>query len=350
MRAPVGMALACLLGGCAGSFTVDDDGKPDGDPDTHVTDSDGLFDSDDTARLDVLCPALDPADLLDPSAPFLSLTDGAVAWHPATGLRMWGDAPTGGDLLTPDWIHDCPIDPNGAIAGSFQGRTACLVEADGDVVCCPVADLLAPALPRTGLVDLSGFGDVACAVTSAGTLHCADGLPIPPSGLPASLQVEILWDTDGHEICALLATGGVHCFGRTGFANDTDLTHGCWQRIALGANGTWCALGRDGSIRCSSSEFFELEQVPAGTRYRALVLSRQNACVLDAAGAIQCWGPMWTAAALDASSAPPVVTDLPAERGFVALSVGVNTGCAMRDDGEVLCWGDPASGIVREAP
>ena len=61
-------------------------------------------------------------------------------------------------------------------------------------------------------------------------------------------------------------------------------------------------------------------------------------CGIRNDGEVTCWGG-------------PLAQDFPPPRGpFMAVSVADSAACGLRDNGEIACWGDPNSPLMRESP
>jgi alpha-tubulin suppressor-like RCC1 family protein len=111
----------------------------------------------------------------------------------------------------------------------------------------------------------------------------------------------------------------------------------------------YCALLRDGTVRCSGSserggvDGSSLTQpgpLP-GVRGAVRVMTDTNhSCILLAAGTVQCWGSNQVGqlgdGGVEDSLVPVNVANIDSAR---ALAVGGATACAALDDGTVWCWG-----------
>lgn len=96
-----------------------------------------------------------------------------------------------------------------------------------------------------------------------------------------------------------------------------------------------CSIGADGSLLCTGSDAFGLDQPPAGA-FAQVAVETDYACAIRADDAtIACWG----APAEDLGQlAPP-------EGAFSSIDLGLAAACGLRTTGEVACWGDPSLGL-----
>ncbi len=209
--------------------------------------------------------------------------------------------------------------------------------------------------------------------------------PETPSLVPGLRDVKEIAVGDEH-VCALRHDGSVRCWGSNDFGQLGDGTNkaratpvapaglsGKVIQIAAGGYHT-CALLDDGSARCwgendegqlgdgsvdnpKGSTGFPLMLMAAAPEGPAAVhglppattiRSRgDHTCVLDAAGAVACWG---------SSSGMGRQVDHPEKRGkrrpvpvrdlhdATALSLGTDHSCARLRDKRVMCWGGNGAG------
>jgi alpha-tubulin suppressor-like RCC1 family protein len=186
-------------------------------------------------------------------------------------------------------------------------------------------------------------------------------------------------------VCAILANGEVRCWGRNsagqlGYGqrsaigdNETPEVAGSVQlggsalQLVLGTAHT-CALLSDRTVRCFGSNTNQLlgyvgpaigdDEVAAfapALTFEAPVLAlaagNAHTCALLENGSVRCWGRnqygqlglATSAASLDITSNPaPVELGGPA----VKIAAGGNTSCAVLASGELVCWGQAASGSL----
>lgn len=134
--------------------------------------------------------------------------------------------------------------------------------------------------------------------------------------------------------CALLASGGVKCWGDNGFGQ-------------LG-NGTTVNQSSPVDVRTSATNARPLSGVAA------ISLGHGHVCALTTAGGVRCWGDNQAGQLGDGSTklsgAPVVVRSTPTKRAPLAkvasISVGAFFSCARMPNGLAKCWGDNSSGAL----
>ena len=188
-------------------------------------------------------------------------------------------------------------------------------------------------------------------------------------------------DAGDKHTCAILADRSVHCWGiggdgRLGYGNQSDLPNaaaagpvdlgpGRSARAFAAGFDFSCAILDTGAVRCwgggangrlgngstasvlSPAAGAAVDLGP-GLTATAITAGYQHACAILSDGSVRCWG-LGTAGRLgygnqasvgdneSVASAGPV--DLGAGHRAVAISAGWYHTCAIRDDGQLLCWG-----------
>jgi hypothetical protein len=219
-----------------------------------------------------------------------------LRWHSGVGL----DVPTG-DLCT----------------------VPCMCGLGFEYVACARTPAASCSLQR--VVGIAMLGDIDCALTSDGILHCAiTGGPLMPLGsLPPMHQIAAAV----YHACALDVAGGVWCWGdnTNGALGDGTTTNSATPIGVLGIRG---AL-----------------QVAVGT---------YHSCALRGDGTVACWGLNWDAqlgqgdaGVLGGVRQSVIPLAVPGLTGVVEIASGDLYTCARRMDGTVRCWGnDPAIGLA----
>lgn len=169
----------------------------------------------------------------------------------------------------------------------------------------------------------------------------------------------------GYHTCALTTAGAVLCWGanQAGQLGDgTTLAHGT-PRVVKGLTGVvvaisagsahTCALLAGGGVQCwganwagqlgDGSTTARLEPVPVSglSGVTAIAVGALHSCALTGAGAVLCWGSnVWSALGDGTATDRPVpvpVTHL--SRGATAITAGAGHSCAVVAKGDVWCWG-----------
>ena len=183
--------------------------------------------------------------------------------------------------------------------------------------------------PAVGLAAGEGHG---CAITHRRVLRCwgdnatgqlGDGTTIrrPRAvGLAGPRRWTTAVSAGIDHTCALTAGNGVRCWG----ANDEG-------QVGDGTNVT---------------RLVPVDVSGLTRRQRVVQAGYRFACALDVVGAVRCWGSNATRGLGDGGAAarnvPGLVSGL--SSGVAALGVGVNHACVIDAAGAVLCWGDNAFG------
>ena len=154
-------------------------------------------------------------------------------------------------------------------------------------------------------------------------------------------------------------TGAVVCWGTAHFGN-TEAPQGVFVSVAVGLFHS-CAVGESGEIACWGAEGFaqgggDPDAAPAllvmgldasspilpgyayfdspvrvdrgqtnapPGRYRSVSAGNFHTCAVRESGEVDCWGD---------DEVPPAGT-------FLSISVGWFHGCGVRESGEIACWG-----------
>jgi alpha-tubulin suppressor-like RCC1 family protein len=207
------------------------------------------------------------------------------------------------------------------------------------------------------------------AICWGSNVYGESGLPnsaskVSPSviqGLEAPQQLA-LGDSHG---CALLASGGVACWGRNncgqrGDENSTvdrytaERVAGIESATAVVAGGNHsCALLRDSSVVCWGQLRDQCEYYDLGTTYvpqavanltgvTALSTRGHHTCARVSDGTVKCWGSnSWGQLGDDASHAKTDVLRIELALGSAAgVAAGSEFNCAWTSQGALACWGN----------
>ena len=288
---------------------------------------------------------------------------------------------------------------NPIVTLSAGGSASCLLRQDGGVSCWGRNDdgQLGDGTitPRSAGVRVSGLTDAialaagerhACAVRAAGTVVCwgaddtgqlGDGggadqqTPIAVPGVTTATTVV----AGSGFSCALLADRSAVCWGDDADGEIGDGAPGATPRgptPVMGLVGArslsahWqhaCAILSDGSVACWGSnssgqlgDGTEINRaqpvaVPGLQNVVAVATGLSHTCAMTA-GAVHCWGDnsqgQLGSDASGTSGSMPQLTLVPIVIDPVAIAAGAQHTCAVRLNGQVLCWGQNSSGQLGE--
>ncbi len=251
---------------------------------------------------------------------------------PATALSLDVD----NDTLPGEWELFNGLNPYAPDYLISAGTHVSCGIADGGPACWGSTGSGQTSIP--GLTDVQQFAVGSahvCALDSTGVVCWGDssnGKTTPP----AMTGVTQISSFKNHT-CAV-HDSGVSCWGDNGsgqtsvpaLVNPTQVTAGGAHSCAIDDNGVTCwGSNADG------------QSTPSGITNPVsdLVVGERNSCAVNPNGSVSCWGLNGLG-----QSSPPVMSDA------IAVSVGQNTACALRDNGStyVTCWG--ASGAGQDAP
>lgn len=188
------------------------------------------------------------------------------------------------------------------------------------------------------------------------------GLSVRPTAQPFAVGAD--------HACAVVASGGVACWGANGSGRLGDGTTvdrpspvavvGLGDVVAIGLGAEHgCALTRAGAVKCwgrnSDGRLGDGTTIDRSTPVPVVGLTSgvvaigagdAHSCALTTAGAVKCWGSNRNGRLGDGtvtdSPTPVEVTGL--TDGVAAIAVGGAHGCALTSGGAVKCWGYGWSG------
>ena len=267
------------------------------------------------------------------------LSDGRIefAFTPTDGERILTDAryfPTG---ARPNrWLRSTEITigaPIPFIAVTAVGGHTCAIRENGAIECWGFASWVGTDAPEGSFTAIDIASGHACAIRDTGDLACwgpdlrgtvVGGAPFKEAYAAQAGSVIAVGvgrgsagPGIGYHTCVIAAmfagantaadTGEIECFGRT---------IGSWVRG---------------------------DQVPSG-RFRAISSAAEGVCAIRDTGELACWGGRYQAGAIDAVIGHPQgyvysISGPPPGR-FIAVSAADVYTCALRESGEIACWGD----------
>ena len=321
------------------------------------------------------------------------LTGGAVKCWGGNTYGQLGDGTTV-DRLTPVAVVGLPGPVTRVTAGVNH---SCAVTASGSAMCWgdnsagqlgdgTMASRLTPAAVSgltSGVTEVAASYRYTCALLASGGVKCwglntsgqlGDGTTATRvtaadvTGLTSGVTAVAAGE---HHACAVMASGGVKCWG----ANDagqigdgtvtTRLTATEVMNLAQAASAVsagedhTCALAIDGGVQCWGSDAYgtlgagsEIRRLtPAGVSGLGSGVSAVSAgywhvCARTSDGGARCWGGNGYSQLGDGTttsrSTPVMVSGL--SGNVAAVAGGVGHTCALMDTGGVVCWGGNSDG------
>jgi alpha-tubulin suppressor-like RCC1 family protein len=231
----------------------------------------------------------------------------------------------------------------------------------------------------SGVRSISAGGWHTCALTTAGGVKCwgdngkgqlGDGTitqrptPVGVGGLESGVAAV----TAGQEhTCALMATGGLRCWGsnyagQLGAGTTTDwyvpldvlgLSSGV-TAVSAGSAHT-CALTSAGGVKCWGSNssgqvdpsIYGIQTLPQdvaglGSGMAAVAAGALHTCALTVAGGVKCWGYNAEGQLGDGTREPrnTIVDVVGLDSAVMAIAVSRFHSCAFTSAGGVKCWGN----------
>ena len=278
--------------------------------------------------------------------------------------------------------HTCALLPNGTVR--CWGSMAFSGLGDG------VNTSSAVPLTVSGLGTakaLTGGGDHLCALKADGTVWCwgderLDGpgkvlgsaVPTQVSGLSTAVAVAATgthFSTSGLYSCAVLADGGVRCWGdaRYGKLGNGSLVNSASPVVVAGistavamatGDSSACALLANGQVQCwgeyaggvlgglgvTASAGGAPVTVPGISQAVAVSMSGTHACALLADATVACWGGAPMARGVASPNVTSTAAPLPGLSSVAAVSVGQGYTCALLTSGAVRCLGTGSNGVL----
>jgi len=186
-------------------------------------------------------------------------------------------------------------------------------------------------LPLTGAVRIEAGNEFACALLASGGVQCwgsnsfgqlGDGFPSSfrstarfVSGLASGV---VAFGVGKAHACAILASGGVKCWG-------------------------WNSSGQLGNGASGVDQKLPVDVVGLGGTATALALGEAHTCALMSDKTVKCWGH---ARPVGHGATSPQVTPLaiPELTGVASITAGPDHTCAVLESGAARCWGKNGAG------
>ena len=314
------------------------------------------------------------------------LDDGRVefGWQPAGGARVLPAKryfPASIDHQR--WLRSSPVEVDGAEIGRINARQAedgriefAFTPTDGERITPQARYFPADARvgrwlrsteiaivpPATGYIAVSAGYEHTCAIRTGGEIECWGsndgwdgyvGQSDPPPGTFTAVSAGNL------HTCGLRTNGAIECWGDVAAIEDNPPT-GSYTAISAGWRNI-CGLRENGEIDCTTDD------APAG-RFSAVSTGGTGSgnpgwhtCAIRASDSvIECWGnnEVFQNTAIYEEEDGTLTGEgewvytgqaTPPEGSYTAVSAGGWYTCAIRESGEIACWGSNQFGYT-DAP
>lgn len=252
------------------------------------------------------------SESLQREAPSGAFKDIAVGGHAACALRLSGAIECWGATAFPELLDP----PSGAYEALANGGLhGCALRIDRTVDCWGAA--VRGGGPNGPWVDESHLR--------------------PPSGTYTAVSA------GGQHSCALSTDRSIRCWGRNS-AGQTDAPAGEFIAVSAG-NSDSCAVRTDSTVHCWGSNLNGQMRFSFGGNgsqsIERIAVGNDSVCVLDSNSDLACRHTKRASVAYnviippDGSSFDVSVPDGP----FASIGVGSRSGCGLRPDGSIACWG-----------
>lgn len=217
--------------------------------------------------------------------------------------------------------------------GFYHG---CVLRRDNTAVCWNEPSAILPPLvvPSGRFTHLASSDLSTCGLREDGSVSCW-GDPIGYSDIPPTVRLAHL-EMGMDDMACGLQSGQVSCWGAA--AQDFALPDSTTYRAVASGITFSCGIDRLGDLVCTG----DIDEPPTDGPFVALAAGGRHACALRENRTIACWGLGDAQDPIDGTDelrdswgqaiAPP--------GEFAYIAAGSTFSCALRIDGEIICWGE----------
>jgi Regulator of chromosome condensation (RCC1) repeat len=219
----------------------------------------------------------------------------------------------------------------------------CLIDGNKAVSCWPDGRPSATVPSGTKAVGVSGSHHHNCFVPPPGDTVVCNG-PLKGVKPPNSIKSPVMTVGGDHHACALSNDQSVACWGDSSAGANLAVPAGLKAKYLAAVGAFNCAIRIDDTVVCWGINSLT---PPAGLKAKRISVGAQivkhaesqarvtrHACAIDLGDTVRCWGDN-----------PQRQTDVPANLKAKDIASGDSSNCALKLDGETVCWGQVSSDV-----
>jgi hypothetical protein len=246
--------------------------------------------------------------------------------HAQIGAAYYHSCGLGVDGRLECWGRDLSREsspPGGTFTQLGVGNAhACAVRDTGDVACWGRNERGQTLAPAGSFTQLAGGDQHTCGLLTDGTARCWGYDDARQATAPAGVRFKQV-TCGGFFSCGVRMDDSVECWGQAPLPPSGPV------RMIDGGSFHWCAVLADGSIDCSNGS----ASLPTGSDFVAVSAGDDHDCALRQSGEVVCWG----LGSFGQTTVPP--------GRYAAVAANYQHTCAVRaDDDRFVCWGDDSNG------
>ncbi len=249
------------------------------------------------------------------------------------------DAGTPPPMGTDNWLS--PIAYSQTLHASFFH--ICLIDNDKSVSSWPDGRPSATVPAGTKTFDVSGNHHHNCFVPPPGNSVVCNGA-LKSVKTPNTVKNPLMTVGGDHHVCALSSDNSVACWGDSSAGANLAAPVGLKAKFIAAVGAFNCAIRVDDSVVC-----WGINPVtpPAGLRAKMISVGAQivrhadpqtnvthHACAIDLSDTVRCFGDN-----------PQGQLNVPADLKAKDVASGDSSNCALKLDGEAVCWGQVSNSV-----
>ncbi|HJL41759.1 MAG TPA: hypothetical protein RMG48_10695 [Myxococcales bacterium LLY-WYZ-16_1] len=237
-----------------------------------------------------------------------------------------GDATEGSDGGTSFDTDAQPLDA-GPISTAISSiemapSTICVRYEDGRVRCWGPG---APVLPEDLRLDTLSVGNWLVCGLEGNRAFCFPRFDPTPDETLEFASIDAGYQRDS---CGVLTSGEIRCFEPGGPSTLLGPTIPAGRFVDVQITAGWaCALALEGTVECFGGES-DLRTLEPNGPYTKIAVGRLTGCGMREDGSLHCWG-----------YDDEFGTARPPDGPYSQFDMGSRSACGVREDGTIACWG-----------